>query len=532
MLPVNPDSISPQFGDNKISTETRAGWDDARARRDKAIRYYSGAVFDERVVTDDANEDAPLMYPVALNLVKMIVLGLTDATYGEWEDQIVMFEGRKSSRGDGGIQAASEFMSAVMNKSNSQSSFWELDFSRNLYGAGVLKVSPSLNAWPFVKWTVFPIDGFYPIFNPEDPDILIECYAMSLLTAEQVRQVYGIDPDTLQTVPVPGGIPGAYYVKTEHWTNSVYETYLNGMSIPAYSGINPWGVVPFIYIPRMRTIDWNGESAVDDLYATQDELNTRVADIGDELAYNSHPIRWGRNMPVSFDAKNFPLGANAFWNLGREFGNGTSAPEVGILQTDNPVPTAAFSHVNFIYDWARVSSFAPPVAFGEDDGGGQRSGVTLEIRLWPMLKALRRSRSYLATGLQRALFVTGKILAQRGYTGVDASISSTLMDGKVIPVFHRVLPRDQVAAVDEVVKLMSTEPPSVSMETAQTILGRGVGELERIQETIALKQKLAAAAAKVEAEASANKGGENTKGSLKKEPKDREASQAAKEQAR
>ena len=37
------------------------------------------------------------------------------------------------------------------------------------------------------------------------------------------------------------------------------------------------------------------------------------------------------------------------------------------------------------------------------------------------------------------------------------------------------------AAVDEVVQLMSTRPsPSISLETAQSVLGRGAGELPRI----------------------------------------------------
>jgi hypothetical protein len=35
--------------------------------------------------------------------------------------------------------------------------------------------------------------------------------------------------------------------------------------------------------------------------------------------------------------------------------------------------------------------------------------------------------------------------------------------------------------VDEVVKLLSTTPPAISLETSQKILGRGPGEVERIK---------------------------------------------------
>ena len=47
-----------------------------------------------------------------------------------------------------------------------------------------------------------------------------------------------------------------------------------------------------------------------------------------------------------------------------------------------------------------------------------------------------------------------------------------------------ILPKDHQATVDEVVKLFSTNPPSISLETSQKILGRGVGEVDRIMEMI------------------------------------------------
>jgi hypothetical protein len=185
-------------------------------------------------------------------------------------------------------------------------------------------------------------------------------------------------------------------------------------------------------------------------------------------------------MPKGFNSKNYPIAPNAFWDLGRSFGSGGANPEVGLLQAQNPVPDAAFKHIQFVYDWVRTSSFAPPIAFGEDNGGGQRSGVTLEIRLWPLLKAVRRSRSYMATGLQRAMRITGKILAQKKFTDVDKDIIPGLLEGNLTTQFHHVLPRDQAAIVDEVVKLLSTNPPAISLESAQEALGRGMSEVTRI----------------------------------------------------
>jgi hypothetical protein len=203
------------------------------------------------------------------------------------------------------------------------------------------------------------------------------------------------------------------------------------------------------------------------------------------LNFNAHPIIWGLNMPKGFNPSNYPLAANALWDLGRSFGNGQSKPEVGMLQSTNPVPEASFKHIQFVYDWVRTSSFAPPIAFGEDNGGGQRSGVTLEIRLWPLLKAVRRSRSYLTTGIKSAARITGKILAQKRFSEVPPQVVEALLSGDIVPQYHHVLPRDQAAVVDEVVKLLTTPVPAISLETAQEELGRGMSEVTRIIEMMA-----------------------------------------------
>jgi hypothetical protein len=57
----------------------------------------------------------------------------------------------------------------------------------------------------------------------------------------------------------------------------------------------------------------------------------------------------------------------------------------------------------------------------------------------------------------------------------------------VVPVIAPVLPRDHQTVVDEVVKLLSTEPKGISLETAQKDLGRGPGEVDRIKTMMADK---------------------------------------------
>lgn len=461
-----------EYGDLPgLSEELRSSWFNVRAIHEKAARYYSGDIFSSRVEEEIGQDDAPLLYPIGINLIKLVVNSLTDAAFGEWDDQrsVVLWSPRSDEPSNEDREAAN-FMTQVMEDSNSGSMLWELEFDRNLFGAGVLRVDFTLDRESRVQWKHIPIDSFYPVFDPQDPDKLLECWYVTMLLPEQVKDIYGLDVENSVR-------------RVEHWTRSSYETTLDEKVISAYSGVNPWGVIPFIYIPRVRTLDWWGEPLADSIFDTQDELNMRLADIGEALNYHSHPIMYGVNLPKDFDAANYPIGANSMWDLGRSRAGGDN-PQVGLLEARQATSPQAFEYIKFLYDWSRTSSSAPPIAFGEDEGGGQRSGITLEIRLWPLLKAIRRSRAYLTAGLLQAMQVTGKILAQKKFKNVPAGTVELLVKRQVIPSYNPVLPRDQTAIVDEVVKLMSTSPPAISLESAQVALGRGVSEVARIEQML------------------------------------------------
>ena len=474
---ANPDSLlqflRPEFTDlGAVSTSLRSTWGAVRMQHAHANEYYSGAIFEKRIEVENGDPTtAPLMYPVAVNVIKMLVLAMTDAFLGEHEenDSPVLFTPAASEDSSEKLKKISNFCYQVLRDSSGGTMLWEQEFDRNLYGASVMKVMPVLANKSHLRWARIPVDNFFPVFDPEDPDTLLEAYVATYLYGEQARGKYGYVGNSDDLV-----------MRVEHWTPEKYTTKLNEQTINAYSGVNPFGVVPFVFTPRMRTLDPFGESLIGDLYSVQDELNARLADAGDALNYNMHPIRTGVNLPSAFNSKNYPLGPDCMWDMGRSM-NPDMKPEIAVHQIKEPVPEALFKYVNFLYDWSRTSVFAPPIAFGEDNGGGQRSGTTLEIRLWPLLKAMRRSRSYAASSIMRAMKLSAKILDQKKFGDIPQYIIDGMNYGEVVPQFHRVLPRDQKAAVDEVVQLMSTRPsPSISLETAQSVLGRGAGELPRI----------------------------------------------------
>ena len=108
--------------------------------------------------------------------------------------------------------------------------------------------------------------------------------------------------------------------------------------------------------------------------------------------------------------------------------------------------------------------------------------------MWPLIKSTRRFRAYLGNGIARALWMSARMLEQKRFGDIPVRTLDRILKGQIVPRFADVLPRDHVAIVDEVVKLSSTTPPEISMETAQKILGRGPGEAERIKEQLQDKE--------------------------------------------
>jgi hypothetical protein len=456
------------LGMTGVSSQTRNAWDHELMLLERFRYYFEGDVFQEKQTSDGTDKDQPLLFPLGVNLVKMLTLAQSDAIFGEWEDLPLQFAVRQDEQVSKADRHAVDVASAIIQGSG-MSTLWEHELDRNVYGGGALKIMPAINSLGGVRWARIPRHHFYPVWDPHNPNELIEVYMASPMTREQAMAKYRYD----------GENEIVHYV--EHWTAEKHETYIDEKIVSRFSGENPWKIVPFVYTPRLRLNNWWGDALTPDIMPVQDDLNMRLADISDAINYNAHPIKWAINLARDFNAKNFPLGPNALWNLGRSIGS-SPEPKVGVLESKNAISPAAFEYVQFLYDWSRTSVFAPPIAFGEDNGGGQRSGVTLEIRMWPLIKAVRRSRAYLMDGLMRALHISARILAQKNLPQIPVGAVKSMLEGRIQPRFYSIMPRDQAAIVDEVVKLMSTEPKNISLETSQKILGRGTGEVARIIE--------------------------------------------------
>lgn len=441
--------------------------------RAKFRKYFDGGVFDEKLPMSAGSDETDIeLYPVGLNLVRMLCIAQADSLFGEWTDDIVSFEPIQSMEVTETHKYASDIMRDILDTSSAETLLWEMALDANIYGGAAVKISAEFRPNARVVWRRIPLDTFFPVYDPQDVDNLLEVYIITEITKEQARIKYGIiaEGDTATCV--------------EHWTSRLYTFTVDGKKIGAYSGINPWGFVPFEYMPRMRTLHWYGDGLTEEVMRVQDELNMRVADLGEAINFNTHPIKYGYNLPKKFNVKNYPIDPGIFWDLGRVIGQ-SPEPQVGVLESKNPIPNGTFEYIQFIYDYGRIAASSPPVVFGEDSSGSQRSGATLEIRMLSLIRAVRRQRAYTTSFLIRAARKSALILQQKDYADIPKRALAALIAGEMKPKYAPILPRDQAKLVDETIKRLTSMPPTLSLESAVKKLGEGTSEVERIKEMLA-----------------------------------------------
>jgi hypothetical protein len=460
-----------------ISPQTIQTWESEYLLRAERRRYFTGEIFKEKIESDAPSSDDPELFPIGLNLVKMLCQTQADSLFGAWEENVVTFEPPQNRVVDTADKEASELAQTILRSNNANSQLWELAVDREIYGGSVLKISPAFGSAKvpgFIRWSRIPIDSFYPIWDPDDLDTLLEVYVVVAMTREQAKAKYGYSAskDIVNRV--------------EHWTQTEYTNRLDETPLEEYSGQNPWGFVPYEFIPRLRTTHYYGDSLTEDIIRIQDELNMRVADLGEAVNYNSHPIRYGYNLPKSFNTQNYPVGANILWDLGKTLG-ASNPPVVGILEAKNPLPTGTFDYIKFVYDWGLTSENTPPIALGLEETS-QRTGVSLEVKMYPLIRATSRSRGYFGSGLSRAMAKSAMILDQKDISvdlgGATKRALKKLINRELIPHFASILPRDKAAITDQVQKELATVPPTISLETAVKELGHGTSEVGRIIEML------------------------------------------------
>ena len=148
---------------------------------------------------------------------------------------------------------------------------------------------------------------------------------------------------------------------------------------------NPFGFVPFVYIPHIPSngffgiplAEWAGASDL------AEEYNERLANTGDILKQNSYPFGVLKNHPTGKIKQPFRLwkGGPTIVDLGSGLPDGKTPEMIWFEAAD--ISAGTMTYLDGLKKELRMSMAIPPVAVGEDEGS-QRSSLTLTTRMFPM----------------------------------------------------------------------------------------------------------------------------------------------------
>lgn len=196
----------------------------------------------------------------------------------------------------------------------------------------------------------------------------------------------------------------------EHWTPRRMEIYIEDKRVR--NEANPYGFVPFVYIPRLRETGFWGRSLIEDLIGLARELNLRFADFGDAVHDDASSVLAMRN---TTSPRRRNIDGLDVYDLGLNQGVGQSAePDLWDVKRSASAKASQAMENNVDKLWTFMLRLAevPPVAFGEDEGS-QRSALTLETRFWPLTARADDQRRYWETMLRRLTEMTLRMIEQK-----------------------------------------------------------------------------------------------------------------------
>jgi hypothetical protein len=325
-------------------------------------------------------------------------------------------------------------------------------------------------------------DFVLPIYNSANFWDLVECYVMYYIGSQEAESRFGIK--------VPQQTSAGKILYCEHWNKTRYEITVGGLvptfDIGNYSveegGRNPFGFVPFVYIPHPERVgNFYGMSHVDDLEGLTCELNSRMADVGDYVSANSESLYWIRNVTKKLETKRFAKRHLAIDLGSKNALSQASDPEIGRLDT----PTGTAVHKEYIDQLIKMidrTGHLSPVAYGEDEGS-QRSGTTLAARMWTTTAHIKRERVLFTTGMQRLDWMIGEIMRVKGIDGVtqeDVWLKNTIG-------YFPALPMDRKELVDEVAVRRGTH----TISTRQAVETLSDGSIDTDAHLAEIKQDIA-----------------------------------------
>jgi hypothetical protein len=485
-----------------------ARWSYQSAKYAEYWQWFTGEVWNEETEVRDSNGRVQkvLKYPLQINHSKTTCMKHNYVLFGEVQDTYrPLVPVRVTPRRKPGSEKVSDdvrrraeeledFINRVWMLNNGRALQQEGGLIQQFLGGIVYRVS-----WaPYDESLEYGIriemvlpDFFLPVWDTARPDHLLEAWVVWRMPAREAFLKYGISNlDSMSPLYV------------EHWTEHEYSITVGGkpvtmkydmgdgtfMEIRHDQRENPFGFVPFVYIPRERAGSFYGLSLLDDLMGASKEYNARLSDLGDIVHDRADRAVFAKNLTGPIKSQDLGNGRRVY-NIGSAPPGGND-PDVFAVDVTN-LPDKIADYPILILKQINRDTFVPPVAEGEDEGS-QRSALTLSFRMWPLTSKIRSVRTYWTTGLLNFNRMIAKIAIMKGVGGIT---EEHLKDVDISMDWSPMIPRDREAEVNELI--MAKESDMLSPVSGIRILNQvddADDEYDRIKEFNEWKAKTEAMA--------------------------------------
>lgn len=397
--------------------------------------------------------------PLGINYFKSICDKHTAYLWGQYSDNVTSYrvKPRHSTLPEDNTSKKIQFyLQDMLEQNDANSLLWEAGLNGSVYGDSVLRlrwdpierrvaIESLLPEWFHCRWDVANMNTLTEV---------IVSFPIDRLDAKERYNVTGneaIDYNMVNPEYLPGF--GIYW---EHWTPVSYRIWIDDYLVEELP--NPFmrydddgnvypGIIPFIHVPNMRLGgEFYGFSDAENILSLQDEINRRMADMGDVVNNHAHPIVLLNKF--NGQQRDLPIGPDAIWDLGRE-------GEADYLQWAG-TPPAVMEYIDLCKQMMYDTANMPEVAFGRGIRGGgsgkagTSSGLALTLAMMPVVERAMQKRIGWARALRRLADITTFIHAVKDPATLPFAYSD-FRDYEVRPIFADVLPRDRLQLVNEVV---------------------------------------------------------------------------------
>jgi len=434
-------SLQPQLDDPGAYPQSE--WFQRATKYWQWFYHFDGDLFDETV--GDAEK-----YPLKLNIFKLAAMMHAGFLFGEVEDgcePLVQCEIEPWGQDNTQEQyARGRELADIVNRVWYENDGREIQQINGIIsqvaGGCVFDVagdsSRAANGFvPIRIGTTMPY-YFFPVWAPANYRKLLEAIVTFNISGKQAANEYGVNPEQVAN--------DIQY--QEHWKTDKYKITAGGKVVTYHNtrmeGTPIGGIVPYTYIPHIRTGEFYGESLFEDKDDLAKEVNARWADMGDLVADNARqmPFIWNSQRPtIRRLSRTMPV-----VDLGEQMPGMPDAPGVA-FPSGAKTNTATVQHAANLLSLARTQAYTPDIVYGLDEGS-QRSYLTLATRMIPLIVHIRQERTHWTTGLGQVARNILRVCAEKNLEGVT---HEDLKGIKIWMDWAPMLPRDRESELNEII---------------------------------------------------------------------------------